>query len=176
MADAAQQALADAGRRHQTWLGAGVVVLAGVLAWGATFIPSDAGYAGVGPNFLPWVVASLLGLCGVWLVWEARTGGFREMDELDGAERGDWPAFVWVTAGILLNAMLLTTIGFILSCALCFVLAVRGFKASEGRLDLSPRAWVTDLLIGVAIAAPVYWMFTKALAINLPGLTQTGWL
>ena len=43
-------------------------------------------------------------------------------------------------------------------------------------LDLSPRAWVTDTLIGMAIAAPVYWMFTKGLAISLPGLTQTGWL
>lgn len=143
---------------------------------GATSISSDAGYAGVGPNFLPWVVSGLLGLCGLWLVWEARSGGFRDQDELDGADRGDWPAFAWVTAGILLNALLLTKIGFILSCSLCFVLAVRGFKTSEGRLDLSPRAWITDTLIGMAIAAPVYWMFTKALAISLPGLTQTGWL
>lgn len=176
MADAARDDLSGDARRHQTWLGAGVVLLAVALAWGASSISSDAGYAGVGPNFLPWVVSGLLGLCGVLLIREARTGGFREMDETDGADRGNWPAFVWVTAGILLNALLLTTIGFIFSCALCFVLAVRGFKASEGRLDLSPRAWVTDALIGIAISAPVYWMFTKALAISLPGLTSTGWL
>jgi len=30
--------------------------------------------------------------------------------------------------------------------------------------------------VGALIAAPVFWMFTKLLAINLPGLTQTGWL
>ena len=30
----------------------------------------------------------------------------------------------------------ITTLGFILSCALCFVLSVRGFKSSEGELDL----------------------------------------
>ncbi len=30
--------------------------------------------------------------------------------------------------------------------------------------------------IGLAIAAPVYWAFTQFLAINLPGLTSTGWL
>ena len=35
---------------------------------------------------------------------------------------------------------------------------------------------VRDLLIGMAIAAPVYWMFTKFLAINLPGLTGSGWI
>jgi putative tricarboxylic transport membrane protein len=176
MADTARDAAPAEAMRHQTWLGAGVVLLALGLAWGATSISSDAGYAGVGPNFLPWVAAGLLGLCGVWLVWEARTGGFRDMEDTDGADHGHWPGFVWVTAGIVLNALLLTTIGFILSCALCFVLAVRGFKSSEGRLDLSPRAWITDALIGMAISAPVYWMFTKALAISLPGLTSTGWL
>jgi putative tricarboxylic transport membrane protein len=176
MADTARDALPAAAVRHQTWLGLGMVALAAGLAWGATSISSDAGYAGVGPNFLPWVVSSLLGLCGLWLVWEARSGGFRDLGDTDGADRGDWPAFAWVAAGILLNALLLTKIGFILSCSLCFVLAVRGFKTSEGRLDLSPRAWITDLLIGMAISAPVYWMFTKALAISLPGLTSTGWL
>jgi putative tricarboxylic transport membrane protein len=176
VADTAHAALLADARRHQTWLGAGVVALALGLAWGATSISSEAGYAGVGPNFLPWVVSGLLCLCGVWLVWEASTGGFRSMDETDGADRGNWPGFVWVSAGIVLNALLLTTIGFVFSCALCFVLAVRGFKASEGRLDLSLRAWVTDALIGMAISAPVFWMFTKALAISLPGLTSTGWL
>jgi putative tricarboxylic transport membrane protein len=32
------------------------------------------------------------------------------------------------------------------------------------------------VLVGLAIAAPVFWMFTQFLAINLPGLTETGWL
>ena len=77
--------------------------------------------------------------------------------------------------GILLNAALITRIGFVLGCVLCFVLAVRGFKASAG-IELSPRAWVTDALIGFAIAAPVYWMFGKLLAINLPGISSSGWI
>ena len=163
-------------RPAQLSLGAAVAVGGALLGFGAVGISSDAGYGGVGPNFLPWVVAGLLLLCGAFLVWEAATGGFRQMGEPDGAAQGHWPGFVWVSAGILANAALITTIGFILSCALCFVLAVRGFKSAEGRLDMGARAWVVDLLIGVAIAAPVYWMFTKALAISLPGLTTTGWL
>ena len=56
------------------------------------------------------------------------------------------------------------------------MLAVRGFRSAEGRLDLSLRALIVDALIGIAIAAPVFWMFTKLLAINLPGLTATGWI
>ena len=146
------------------------MVLGLLLMAGAITIPSTAGYAGVGPNFLPWVVAVGLLLCGVFLAWEARTGGFRSMDDQDGADHGHWPGFVWVSAGILANAALITTIGFILSCSLCFVLAVRGFKSAEGRLDLSLRAWVTDALVGMAIAAPVYWMFTPLRCATKPSI------
>jgi putative tricarboxylic transport membrane protein len=161
---------------RQALVGAGTFVIGGGIVAGATQISAEAGYGGVGPNFLPWVVGLALLACGVFLVWEAASGGYRAMDEPSGDERGHWPGFVWVSVGILANAMLITTIGFILSCALCFVLAVRGFKSAEARLDLSPRAWVVDLAVGAAIAAPVYWMFTKLLAINLPGLTSTGWI
>jgi len=161
---------------EQTLVGAGVLVLGLLIAAGATQISSEAGYGGVGPNFLPWVVGGLLALCGAVLVWEALTGGFRELEAASGADTGHWPGFVWVSAGLLANAALITSIGFILSCTLCFVLAVRGFRSSEGRLDLSLRALVVDALIGMAIAAPVFWMFTKFLAINLPGLTDTGWI
>ena len=49
-------------------------------------------------------------------------------------------------------------------------------QSAQGRRDRSPVSWLVDLLIGMAIAAPVYWMFGKLLAINLPGLTNTGWI
>ncbi|HOY33817.1 MAG TPA: tripartite tricarboxylate transporter TctB family protein [Piscinibacter sp.] len=161
---------------RQALVGGGTLVIGVVLVAGAMQISSEAGYGGVGPNFLPWVVGIALLACGAFLVWEASSGGYRAMETPSGAEHGHWPGFVWVSVAILVNAALITTIGFILSCALCFVLAVRGFKSAEGRLDLSPQAWLIDLAIGAAIAAPVYWMFTKLLAINLPGLTSTGWL
>ena len=164
------------GRLPQVLIGAGTLVVGVAIAAGAITIRSDAGYSGVGPNFLPWLVGIAMVLCGGFLVYEARSGGYRDMEEPSGAERGDWVGFAWVSVGILANAALITTIGFILSCTLCFVLAVRGFKAAEGRLDLGVRAWLVDFLIGFAIAAPVYWMFTQLLAINLPGLTSTGWL
>lgn len=161
---------------EQVLVGAGVLVLGLLIAAGATQISSDAGYGGVGPNFLPWVVGGALALCGAFLVWESMSGGFRQLEAASGADTGHWPGFVWVSAGLLANAALITTIGFILSCTLCFVLAVRGFRSAEGQLDLSLRALVIDALIGAAIAAPVFWMFTQLLAINLPGLTSSGWL
>ena len=162
--------------RLQTLVGCGVLLLGLGLAVGAISIPSAAGYGGVGPNFLPWMVSSALLVCGVFIVWEARTGGFRSLDVPTDALKGNWPGFVWVSAGLLANATLITTIGFIFSCTLCFVLAVQGLRGAEGRADRRPAAWLKDVLIGLAIAAPVYWTFTKFLAINLPGLTSTGWL
>lgn len=163
-------------KTEQTAIGAGALLLGIGLAAGSLQIRSEAGYGGVGPNFLPALVGAALVLCGGLLTWEARSGGFRDMEEPAGAARGDWRGFAWVSVGILANAALITMIGFILSCTLCFVLAVRGFKSAEGRLDLRPAAWLTDGAIGLAIAAPVYWMFTQLLAINLPGLTSSGWL
>ena len=162
--------------RQQTWIGAGVLLVGLLMAAGATQISSDAGYAGVGPNFLPWLVSLVLCVCGVFLIWEARTGGYRHAEAPSGAAHGDWRALAWVSAGVLLNAALITTIGFVLSCSLCFVLAVRGMRLSEGKPGGDLRAIAIDAAVGLAIAAPVFWMFTKLLAINLPGLTGSGWL
>jgi putative tricarboxylic transport membrane protein len=81
-----------------------------------------------------------------------------------------------MSAGLLINASLITTIGFIFSCTLCFVLAARGLRNAEGRGNQGLKSWVSDGVTGLLIAAPVYWMFTKFLAINLPGLTESGWL
>ena len=160
---------------HQALVGGGALVVAIVLAVGAAAIPSQAGYAGVGPNFLPWVVAAVLGTCGVLLVAHALGGGFRDFDEPSGAERADWRAMAWVSAGVLANAALLTTIGFILSCTLCFMLAVRGLRLSEGKATPA-RLMLIDFVTGFLIAGPAFWLFTKLLGINLPGLTGTGWI
>ena len=166
----------------QTLIGIGLLVVAGVVIAGAMGFPSSSGYSGVGPNFLPWVVGCALLACAVLLIWQARShGGFRHMEEPSGSDHGYWPGFGWMSAGLLANAALITTIGFILSCALCFALAVRGLRDADRHGGVPPvrgglAQSVRDLLIGMAIAAPVYWMFTKFLAINLPGLTNTGWI
>ena len=55
-------------RAGQIAMGAGALLLAALLAFGAVAIPSDAGYAGVGPDFLPWVLSAALAVCGVLLL------------------------------------------------------------------------------------------------------------
>jgi len=159
----------------QSLLAAGVALLGLALAVGAYFIPSNAGYAGVGPNFLPWVVSLALLACGARLFFKARRGGFRNMEEHTG-EHPFWAGFAWLSAGLLLNAALITTVGFIFSCALCFVLAARGLRLAEGQAAAGWATVARDSVVGLLIAAPVFWAFTQFLGISLPGLTQTGWL
>jgi putative tricarboxylic transport membrane protein len=160
----------------QALVGLGVVAIALGLAAGAVSIPSAAGYGGVGPNFLPWLVSGALLACGAFMLYEARTGGYRHMEEGPPGDQPYWPGFVWMSAGLLAKPALLTTIGFIFSSALWVELAARGMRNAEGQATDGLRTWVQDGVTGLLIAAPVYWMFTKFLAINLPGLTQSGWL
>ena len=117
-------------------------------------------------------------VCGAFMVCESCRGDFRAIGETDGPDRTRtcWSGFSWLSAGLLINAALITTIGFILSCLLRFVLAVQGLRISTGTADFKPVTLFKHALIGIAIAAPVYWIFTKFLVINLPGLTSTGWL
>lgn len=159
--------------RWETLVSVAIIAVGALMAWGAVDIPSEAGYGGVGANFLPWLVALALMVCGAVLLWQARTGGYRSMEAVEGDESPDWMGFVWVSAGLLLNAALIEHLGFILSCALTYVLAVQGLK----RAFRQPHGtWLVDALSGIVLAAPVYWLFTKFLAINLPGLTATGWI
>ena len=161
----------------QTIVGGGVLLVAVGLAVGALQIPADSGYGGVGPNFLPWLCAVVLGICGALLVWEARTGGFRHAADPGGHAKADILPFVWVSAGLLVNAALIGKLGFILSCTVCYVLAVQGLRRAAKQAEAaSVRTWAWDVITGLLISAPVFWMFTKFLAINLPGLTETGWL
>lgn len=161
---------------HEAALALGVLILGALLAAGALTIPGEAGYGGVGPNFLPWVVAGALLLCGALLLTQALRGGFKDRQPPSGAARGDWIALAWVSAGVLATAVLITRVGFVLACALCFVLAVRGLRGAEGKPAGGAKQTALDAAIGLSIALPVFWVFTKLLSINLPGLTGSGWL
>ena len=162
-------------RRSQTLIGAGTVLLALLLAAGASQIHGEAGYAGVGPAFLPWLVSAGLAVCGVLLILDALRGRAGVAAHEPVTPPADLGSMAWVSAGLLLNAALISRLGFVLSCALLFALAARGFRRSMG--ESGPlRLLARDALIGLALSAPVYWLFTKGLGLSLPGLTKSGWL
>lgn len=159
----------------QAWVGAGTVAAAAALAAGASQIHGDAGYAGVGPAFLPWLVAAALAVCGVLLIVDARRTAAPAPSESEAAVSADWLSVAWISVGLLLNAAVINRVGFIVSCAGLFALAAHGFRRSMQQ-SAGPARFASDLLVGFAISAPVYWLFTKALGLTLPGLTKTGWI
>ena len=153
--------------------GAEIALSLGVLALGigvaavTATLPSEGGYAGIGPDFIPAVVAAGIILLGLWLVFEAFSGGWRGAVPDDAAERGEHAfnpaAFGWVSAGLFLQMALIGWAGFVVSAAVLFTCVARGFGS---------RRLVRDAVIGLVMALAIFLFFVKLLNVNLPA----GWL
>ena len=153
--------------RAELILSLGVLALglaAAVVAWR---LPEGGGYARIGPNFMPKLVSGGLILLGVWLLVERFTGGWREPVESDPAARGEHAflpsAFVWVSAGLLAQLVLINSAGFVLAAAVLFACVAKGFGS---------RRWLRDLALGLALGLGVFAFFVSFLNVNLPA----GWL
>lgn len=137
---------------------------AAVVAWK---LPEGGGYARIGPNFSPKLVSGGLILLGVWLLVERFTGGWREPVASDPATRGEHDflpsAFVWVSAGLLAQMVLINSAGFVLAAAVLFACVAQGFGS---------RRWRRDLALGLALGFGVFAFFVYFLNVNLPA----GWL
>ncbi len=155
------------GARAELALSLGVLALgiaAAIVAWR---LPQAGGYARIGPNFVPKLVAGGLILLGIWLLVERFTGGWRSPVPDDAAERGEHPflprAFAWVSAGLLAQMALINTAGFVLAAGALFVCVARGFGSER---------WPRDLVAGLALGLAVFAFFVYFLNVNLPA----GWL
>jgi putative tricarboxylic transport membrane protein len=156
-----------AGRRAQVVVSTAVLLLgvgATVVAMG---LPEAGGYARIGPNFVPRLVAAGLVAVGVWLLAEALTGGWRAAESDDPAARGDHafvaPAFAWVAAGLVAQMLLIGNAGFVIAAGVLFTCVARGFGSTR---------WLRDAAIGMTIGLGVFGFFVHFLNVNLPA----GWL
>ena len=142
-------------------LSLGAVALGiGVAAVTAT-LPSEGGYAGIGPNFFPAVVAAGIIVLGVWLSIEAFSGGWRKAPE--HPEVFERNPFLWVSAGLFAHMVLIGWAGFIIAGTALFALVARCFGSRRiGR----------DLVIALVLTVGIYFFFVKLLNVNLPA----GWL
>ncbi len=145
----------------QAAIAAFLLVLAVVYAVGAYLLPPETGYAGVGPRFAPALVAVLLAVVGGLLAWQVATGGLRNFKDRSDGLRPDVRGGLWVVAGVVLHASLITRVGFVLGAVLLFTCVARGFGSAKP---------VRDALIGAAITLPVFWLFTLVLDLKLPSL------
>ena len=142
-------------------LSLGVVALGiGVAAVTAT-LPSEGGYAGIGPNFIPAVVAGGIILLGIWLSVEAFGGGWRKRDL--PLEKFEPRPFLWISAGLFAHMALIGWAGFVIAGIALFACVARGFGS---------RRIVRDIAIALVFTLGIYLFFVKLLNVNLPA----GWL
>jgi putative tricarboxylic transport membrane protein len=144
-----------------------VVLLGIAVAVGAAQLSGAGGYAKVGPNVSPAVVAAGLILLGLWLTYEALSSGWRNAVSDDPAERGEHRfhigAFAWVTVGLFLQMLLIHRAGFVLAQAALFACVARAFGSAK---------LIRDSVIGIVLSVAVFFFFVKFLNVSLP----PGWL
>ena len=151
----------------QVALSLGVLALGFGVAGITATLPSEGGYARIGPNFVPSVVGAGILLLGAWLSFEAFTGGWRGAAPDDARERGEHDfragAFGWITAGLFAHMALIGTAGFVIAGIALFVGVARGFGSVRVARDLA---------LGLVLSLGVFVFFVKLLNVNLPA----GWL
>ena len=134
---------------------------------GTMGLSSAGGYARVGPNVAPAVVAAGLVLLGLWLLYETLTGGWRNAVPDKAETRGEHPfysgAFIWVSLGLFGEILLIHRAGFVLAQAVLFACVARGFGSAT---------LLRNFAIGVVLGLAVFLFFVKFLNVNLPA----GWL
>jgi putative tricarboxylic transport membrane protein len=137
------------------------------VAIGTAGLSGAGGYARIGPNVAPAVIAGGLILLGLWLLYEAVFGGWRNAVPDSPEARGEHDfspsAFIWVSIGLIAQMLLIHRAGFVLAQATLFTCVARGFGS---------RRYPRDFAIGLALGLAVFLFFVKFLNVNLP----PGWL
>jgi putative tricarboxylic transport membrane protein len=144
-----------------------VLSLGIAVAIGTAGLSGAGGYARIGPNVAPAVIAGGLILLGLWLLYEAVFGGWRNAVPDSPEARGEHDfspsAFIWVSIGLIAQILLIHRAGFVLAQATLFTCVARGFGS---------RRYPRDFAIGLALGLAVFLFFVKFLNVNLP----PGWL
>ena len=138
-----------------------LAVAAAVCALGLFFvagsfsIAGDAQYAGVGPRVFPVVIGSALLVLGA--AFGASAWRHRAPAESEPVRRG---ALAWIVAGLALAIVTMQPLGFPVAAAVVFAFTARGFGS---------RRLGRDVVMGLALGAVIYVVFSRGLGVSLPG-------
>lgn len=135
----------------------GLLILAGTLS--ITVAPA---YSRVGPRVFPFIVAAGMIVLGILYALESWKGTQTPAEE---HAVNIWP-IVLISGGILVDALLMPSLGFILSSTILFVLVAVGFGS---------RRYLRDGLVGLALSAVAYATFMYGLGLKLPAGPFAGW-
>jgi putative tricarboxylic transport membrane protein len=142
-----------------------LAVALGVVALGIFFIvdaqairvsPVD---SRIGPRIFPTIIGAVTAAIGLALALSALRGGWPTGHEDPASARLDWRAVALVSAGLIVQILLIERAGFVISSTLLFILIAAGFRS---------RRPLRDAAIGLALAVATYEGFTRALGLLLP--------
>lgn len=138
-------------------IGLGLVGLALVIAFDTARMQVAPTYAKVGPQVFPYLTAAALFLTGVYFAVLALQGA---PDALK-AEPGEQSllGIAAISAGLLLQVLLIDRLGFIVSSALLFFCVAWGFGSTRH---------LRDAAVGIVLSVAAYVVFTHLLGLRLP--------
>lgn len=140
-------------------LGILAIAFGAFLLWFGHDLEAPFSYEPVGPRAFPMLIATVITLCGVWLVVK---GG----NAVEGNSANvNWRIFLMIVM-VGAYAMLFQTLGFIVATALV--------TAAVGRLF--GGAWVKVVLAGVAVGIGFFLLFDKVFEVVLPTGILGAWL
>jgi putative tricarboxylic transport membrane protein len=158
-------------RLAELLLGLGLVALGIFFAVETTAIKVAPIYAKVGPTVFPWIVAGAMIALGALFAIQA----WRRDRHRPAAEPGpvpgqgypatpatppsDWRALLLISAALIMQAVLIKTLGFVITAAVLFYAVAYGFGS---------RRYLRDGAIAIAVAIVVYVGFTRGLHLQLP--------
>lgn len=139
---------------------AGLMIAVALFALSAVIVNDAAGYpvrrsyARFGPEIVPYLIASGIGVLAVITVIMAWRGQF------DARDRLNFGGLSWLVGGILVEiAMLYGGTGFIAGSAVLFACAARAFGQATLLLNLA---------VGAAISTLLFLLFRYGLGLSLP--------
>lgn len=131
----------------------GLVVIGGVIAWSTYNAGGPRGYSPVGPKTVPFVIAGVLVILGIFTAIAGMRGDFPER------EQHDPKPILWILGGLVIQMLSMKTVGFSIASGLLFALVAKGF----GRGPL----WMT-IPVGIVFSFVIWFIFAKGLQLSLP--------
>jgi putative tricarboxylic transport membrane protein len=142
-------------RLGEAVLAAFILLLGVFVAVETATLRTGPGYAAIGPKLFPWLVAAGLLLVGIALLHGARAGAVAHPIGFDL----DLPPIVAVTAGLVLQMVLMKPAGFVIATAVLFVAVTYA---------LGSRRILLNVAVGLVLCAVTYVAFTRGLGLVLP--------
>lgn len=138
-------------------VGLGLIALAAVILFDTRRMQVAPHYSAYGPQIFPYIAVVALVACALYFLWQTATG---RLDAIRAdADKPDWSGVIFISAGLLSQAFLIETLGFVISAAILFFAVAWGFRSGKP---------LRDAIVAVILSLVTYLVFTQLLNLQLP--------